>query len=152
MSSIGCGLWYRRITELQEGVDNNRQIRKADKLIENTRRADIWRKPVTAEGTSKRDLGADDDEDVASFKRVRIVDEKPVKPQRLERWQDKEGGESKLDPKRTLKSCSGYWSVSEVIEFIDNVAYFGTDWLAIADHIGTKTQTMVCLEISPRSR
>jgi serine/arginine repetitive matrix protein 2 len=38
---------------------------------------------------------------------------------------------------------SSYWSVTEQTDFQRNVAYFGTDWAAIATHMGTKTQTMV---------
>ncbi|KAF1957427.1 hypothetical protein CC80DRAFT_44352 [Byssothecium circinans] len=38
---------------------------------------------------------------------------------------------------------SSYWSVTEQTDFQKNVAHFGTDWAAIAMHMGTKTQTMV---------
>jgi serine/arginine repetitive matrix protein 2 len=38
---------------------------------------------------------------------------------------------------------SSYWSVTEQTDFQRNVAYFGTDFAAIATHMGTKTQTMV---------
>lgn len=38
---------------------------------------------------------------------------------------------------------SSYWSVSELGDFDKNVAHFGTDWLAIANHMGTKTHTMI---------
>ncbi|KAF2203705.1 hypothetical protein GQ43DRAFT_353266, partial [Delitschia confertaspora ATCC 74209] len=38
---------------------------------------------------------------------------------------------------------SSYWSVVETNDFKRNVAHFGTDWAAIASHMGTKTQTMV---------
>lgn len=38
---------------------------------------------------------------------------------------------------------SSYWSVTEQTDFQRNVAHFGTDWAAIAHHMGTKTQTMV---------
>ncbi|CAI6333498.1 unnamed protein product [Periconia digitata] len=38
---------------------------------------------------------------------------------------------------------SSYWSVTEQNDFRQNVAHFGTDWAAIALHMGTKTQTMV---------
>ncbi|KAF1850953.1 uncharacterized protein K460DRAFT_373058 [Cucurbitaria berberidis CBS 394.84] len=38
---------------------------------------------------------------------------------------------------------SSYWSVSELQDFDKNVAHFGTDWLAIANHMGTKTHTMI---------
>jgi serine/arginine repetitive matrix protein 2 len=38
---------------------------------------------------------------------------------------------------------SSYWSVTEQNDFAKNVAHFGTDWAAIATHMGTKTQTMV---------
>ena len=39
--------------------------------------------------------------------------------------------------------ASSYWSVPEVTDFPKNVAHFGTEWQAIANHMGTKTQTMV---------
>lgn len=91
----------------------------------------------------KRDLGANEEEDLASFKRVRIIDRKPVSRRRSERKQNKDGKERSADSKYMLKAYSSYWSVPEVINFIDNVAYFGTDWLAIANHMGTKTPTMV---------
>lgn len=38
---------------------------------------------------------------------------------------------------------SSYWSVSELQDFDRNVAHFGTDWIAIANHMGTKTHTMI---------
>lgn len=38
---------------------------------------------------------------------------------------------------------SSYWSVTEQTDFHRNVAHFGTDWGAIANHMGTKTSTMV---------
>ena len=39
--------------------------------------------------------------------------------------------------------ASSYWSLPEVTDFPKNIAHFGTDWEAIANHMGTKTQTMV---------
>lgn len=38
---------------------------------------------------------------------------------------------------------SSYWSVSELQDFDKNVSHFGTDWLAISNHMGTKTHTMI---------
>ncbi|KAF2128410.1 hypothetical protein P153DRAFT_397486 [Dothidotthia symphoricarpi CBS 119687] len=38
---------------------------------------------------------------------------------------------------------SSYWSVSELQDFDKYVEHFGTDWLAIANHMGTKTHTMI---------
>jgi serine/arginine repetitive matrix protein 2 len=38
---------------------------------------------------------------------------------------------------------SSYWSVSELQDFDKNVTHFGTDWVAIANHMGTKTHTMI---------
>ncbi|KAF2488678.1 hypothetical protein BU16DRAFT_568195 [Lophium mytilinum] len=38
---------------------------------------------------------------------------------------------------------SSYWSVMEQTDFKRNVAHFGTDFVAIANHMGTKTHTMV---------
>jgi hypothetical protein len=38
---------------------------------------------------------------------------------------------------------SSYWSVSEWLDFDKNIAHFGTDWHAIANHMGTKTHTMI---------
>ncbi|PVI07658.1 hypothetical protein DM02DRAFT_512103 [Periconia macrospinosa] len=38
---------------------------------------------------------------------------------------------------------SSYWSVTEQADFRKYVAHFGTNWVAIAQHMGTKTQTMV---------
>ena len=40
-------------------------------------------------------------------------------------------------------SASSYWSVPEQQDFVKFVAHFGTDFAAIAAHMGTKTQTMV---------
>ncbi|KAI4923106.1 uncharacterized protein J4E92_007859 [Alternaria infectoria] len=45
-------------------------------------------------------------------------------------------------PGETFHSSS-YWRASEVEDFEINVAHFGTDWAALASHIGTKTPTMV---------
>ncbi|OCK80828.1 hypothetical protein K432DRAFT_296900, partial [Lepidopterella palustris CBS 459.81] len=38
---------------------------------------------------------------------------------------------------------SSYWSVMEQTDFRRNIAHFGTDFASIANHMGTKTQTMV---------
>lgn len=40
-------------------------------------------------------------------------------------------------------SPSSYWSVPEQSDFIKYIGYFGTDFGAIAAHMGTKTQTMI---------
>ncbi|KAF1947057.1 hypothetical protein EJ02DRAFT_499565 [Clathrospora elynae] len=52
-----------------------------------------------------------------------------------------------MDRPRTQASArpgpSSYWSVSELQDFDKNVAHFGTDWIAIANHMGTKTHTMI---------
>ncbi|KAI4918798.1 hypothetical protein J4E90_003187 [Alternaria incomplexa] len=40
-------------------------------------------------------------------------------------------------------SPSSYWSISELKDFEINVASFGTDWTAMANHMGTKTPTML---------
>ncbi|KAI5205789.1 hypothetical protein E4T39_02812 [Aureobasidium subglaciale] len=40
-------------------------------------------------------------------------------------------------------SASSYWSVPEQTDFVKFIAHFGTDFGAIANHMGTKTQTMV---------
>jgi serine/arginine repetitive matrix protein 2 len=49
-------------------------------------------------------------------------------------------------PKNTASARPGpssYWSVSELQDFDKNVTHFGTDWVAIANHMGTKTHTMI---------
>lgn len=40
-------------------------------------------------------------------------------------------------------SPSSYWSVPEQGDFLKYIAHFGTDFAAIAAHMGTKTQTMI---------
>ncbi|KAI4607878.1 hypothetical protein J4E83_009422 [Alternaria metachromatica] len=40
-------------------------------------------------------------------------------------------------------SPSSYWSMSELQDFEINVARFGTDWTAMANHMGTKTPNMI---------
>ena len=40
-------------------------------------------------------------------------------------------------------AASSYWSVPEQQDFVKFLGYFGTDFAAIANHMGTKTQTMV---------
>ncbi|KAF2854457.1 hypothetical protein T440DRAFT_388523 [Plenodomus tracheiphilus IPT5] len=50
---------------------------------------------------------------------------------------------SKLAMPPARPGPSSYWSVSELQDFDKNVAHFGTDWLAIANHMGTKTHTMI---------
>ena len=49
----------------------------------------------------------------------------------------------RLQPSSARPGPSSYWSVTEQTDFQKNVAHFGTDWAAIATHMGTKTQTMV---------
>ena len=41
------------------------------------------------------------------------------------------------------QSASSYWSVPEQTDFARYIEYFGTDFGAIANHMGTKTQTMI---------
>ncbi|KAI5365199.1 putative SANT/Myb domain, Homeobox-like domain superfamily protein [Septoria linicola] len=41
------------------------------------------------------------------------------------------------------QSASSYWSVPEQTDFAKYIAHFGTDFAAIANHMGTKTQTMI---------
>ncbi|KAK4621634.1 hypothetical protein CLAFUW4_06814 [Fulvia fulva] len=41
------------------------------------------------------------------------------------------------------QSASSYWSVPEQTDFFKYIAHFGTDFAAIASHMGTKTQTMI---------
>ncbi|SMQ53569.1 unnamed protein product [Zymoseptoria tritici ST99CH_3D7] len=41
------------------------------------------------------------------------------------------------------QSASSYWSVPEQTDFFKYIAHFGTDFAAIANHMGTKTQTMI---------
>lgn len=57
-----------------------------------------------------------------------------------------EGGERSRASGQTSSqrsSASSYWSVPEQTDFIKFIAHFGTDFAAIASHMGTKTQTMV---------
>lgn len=46
---------------------------------------------------------------------------------------------------RTPQQASSYWSVSESNDFPNLLRSFGTDWSAIANHMGTKTQVMVSI-------
>ncbi|KAK5712966.1 hypothetical protein LTR17_017745 [Elasticomyces elasticus] len=39
--------------------------------------------------------------------------------------------------------ASSYWSVPEQQDFVKYITHFGTDFAAIANHMGTKTQTMI---------
>lgn len=58
-----------------------------------------------------------------------------------------EGNDRSRAPGQTSSqrsSASSYWSVPEQTDFIKFIAHFGTDFAAIASHMGTKTQTMVC--------
>jgi serine/arginine repetitive matrix protein 2 len=47
------------------------------------------------------------------------------------------------NPASARPGPSSYWSVSELQDFDKNVTHFGTDWVAIANHMGTKTHTMI---------
>ena len=48
-------------------------------------------------------------------------------------------------PKSSQPATSSYWSVPEQTDFQNLVQHFGTDFHAIADHMKSKTHTMVCL-------
>jgi serine/arginine repetitive matrix protein 2 len=50
---------------------------------------------------------------------------------------------SRPQANNTRPGPSSYWSVTEQNDFQRNVAHFGTDWVSIANHMGTKTHTMV---------
>lgn len=45
-------------------------------------------------------------------------------------------------------AASSYWSVPEQQDFVKFISYFGTDFVAIAAHMGTKTTTMVGFSVS----
>ena len=46
---------------------------------------------------------------------------------------------------KSASQTSSYWSVPEQTDFQKLVAHFGTDWLAIANWMKSKTHTMVCI-------
>ncbi|RFU77283.1 hypothetical protein TARUN_4959 [Trichoderma arundinaceum] len=46
-------------------------------------------------------------------------------------------------PVRSTQRASSYWTTSEAEMFPGLLSEFGTDWSAIAEHMGTKTYTMV---------
>jgi len=52
---------------------------------------------------------------------------------------------SELDQqeRQKLQTVTSYWSVSEQTEFPNLLSQFGTDWHRIAEHMNTKTHTMV---------
>ncbi|MBE3047060.1 hypothetical protein IMZ48_31950, partial [Candidatus Bathyarchaeota archaeon] len=52
------------------------------------------------------------------------------------------GSQSQAD-RRAQNQASSYWSVSEINEFPALLRAFGTDWSAIANHMGSKTTVMV---------
>ena len=74
-----------------------------------------------------------------------LIEEQMLLPGNQQPMPDLAGG--MLDrPKNSVNARPGpssYWSVSELQDFDKNVAHFGTDWLAIANHMGTKTHTMI---------
>jgi hypothetical protein len=49
---------------------------------------------------------------------------------------------ARLEPE-PWTGTSSYWSVVEEYDFRKCLEYFGWDWQAIANHMGTKTSTMV---------
>jgi serine/arginine repetitive matrix protein 2 len=49
---------------------------------------------------------------------------------------------SRLQPS-SRRGLSSYWSVTEQTDFLRHFAQFGTDYAAIATHMGTKTEKMV---------
>lgn len=49
----------------------------------------------------------------------------------------------KQAPQAAKPAASSYWSVPEQTDFFKYISYFGTDFGAIASHMGTKTQTMI---------
>jgi len=53
---------------------------------------------------------------------------------------------------QTRPAASSYWSVPEQQDFVKFIAHFGTDFAAIATHMGTKTQVMVRITLLSRSR
>src|SRR5690606_15708315 len=54
------------------------------------------------------------------------------------------------EARRVQNPASSYWSVSEITEFPALLRTFGTDWSAIANHMGSKTPVMVRRKI-PRT-
>jgi hypothetical protein len=50
---------------------------------------------------------------------------------------------------QSAQQARSYWSDSESRDFPDLLRSFGTDWIAIANHMQTKTAVMVCLFICP---
>jgi hypothetical protein len=43
----------------------------------------------------------------------------------------------------TSKPTSSYWTLKEKEEFLDLIAFYGEDWNAIANHMGSKTPLQV---------
>ena len=50
-------------------------------------------------------------------------------------------------PPKEANAASSYWSVAEMTNFPELLRSFGTDWQAIAQHMTTKTATMVSLPL-----
>ncbi|PIA91416.1 hypothetical protein CB0940_09120 [Cercospora beticola] len=65
--------------------------------------------------------------------------QEPMHPHML--MEDVESGRLPVQPAK--QSASSYWSVPEQTDFAKYIAHFGTDFAAIANHMGTKTQTMI---------
>ena len=53
------------------------------------------------------------------------------------------GADRSKPPSGARQAFSSYWSVQEQNDFRRNVAHFGTDFVAISNHMGTKTPIMV---------
>ncbi|KAK5710814.1 hypothetical protein LTR15_012791 [Elasticomyces elasticus] len=77
----------------------------------------------------------------------------PIEPQAV--YQQEEYATSMVSPEEAARmkaagqvpgsrsGASSYWSVPEQQDFVKYIAHFGTDFAAIANHMGTKTQTMI---------
>lgn len=73
--------------------------------------------------------------------------EVPLVPERIGSAPPPASVESQPDRRTAAQQqTSSYWSVPEVTDFPGLLRHFGTDWIAIARHMGSKTHTMVYKE------
>ena len=108
--SAGCGLRYRRNTEL-EGELPIPQLKSKLNLSSSLEHFEFGKAPhagkhlmpplSTAQPMGKRMQDEDDDKDIASFKRVGLVDRKTAQPRNVKRKRDENGGEESPDTKST---------------------------------------------------
>ena len=141
VDSVACGAIFRRIEEVDKENFEDRQVldqdvEQANRLPEDSSPGDELQNLVY--GPSRPEKRKRERHNALTnmrkFRRIQMIT-------RVEASDS--SSESALEFPSPRQSASSYWLVAEEQNFKQCLTYFGTDFQAIANHMSSKTQTMV---------